>query len=141
MASSTANRLFVKPLLTGVIALVAIVLLHQPYWSLQKIFIGGGEFSIPEMTLLKMLVRLVTSLVILAICKLLVRRLSYGSIAMAVVAQVLWIEFEWGFSVRAAGTGELMIRFAEELGALLSGALLIAFLSLREKGQRESGTQ
>lgn len=125
--------------LTGFVALVSVIVLHQPWWSLQNVIIGKGAFTIPEMTFLKMSVGFLTSLAVLVVCKLLVRKLSYGSVALAIVVQILWIEFEWNFSIRASDTGELMIRFAEELGTLLLGGLLIGYLSLRPKGLTESG--
>ena len=130
-----------ESLLTGFVALVSIVVLHQPWWSLQNVIIGKSAFAIPEMTFLKASVGFLTSLAVLAICRLVVRKLSYGSIAIAIVVQILWIEFEWNFSVRAADMGELMIRFAEELGTLLLGGLLIGFLSLRKKKLGEPGAQ
>ena len=129
-----------ESLFTGLVALVSIVVSHQPWWSLQNVIIGKSAFTIPEMTFLKASVGFLTSLAILAICKLVVRKLSYGSVAIATVVQILWIEFERNFSIRAADAGELMIRFAEELGTLLLGGLLIGFLSLRKKRLAESGT-
>lgn len=141
MAWNVENRQVGKLLLTGFVALVSIVVLHQPRWSLQNIIIGKSAFTIPEMTFLKASVGLLTSLAILAICKLVVRKLSYGSVAIAIVVQILWIEFEWGFSIRAADVGELTIRFAEELGTLLLGGLFIGFMSLRKKRLAQSRAQ
>src|SRR5712691_12612668 len=90
-----------ESLFTGFVALVSIVVLHQPWWSLQNVVIGKSVFTIPQMTFLKASVGFLTSLAILAICRLIVRKQSYGSIAIAIVVQILWIEFEWNFSVRA----------------------------------------
>jgi hypothetical protein len=120
-------------LFTCGVSLVAIVFLHQPQWSLQDVIIGQKTWTIPEMALLKLSVGFLTSLAVLAICRLVVRRLSYESIAVAVLVQILWIEFEWRFSIRAADFGELMIRFAEEFGTILLGVLLVGFLEIRKR--------
>jgi len=82
-----------------------------------------------------------TSLVILAICKLFVRNLSYRSVAVAVVVQAVWIEFEWNFVVRAADLGELLVRFSEELGMLLAGGVVIGFLKFRDRSLGDSKAQ
>jgi hypothetical protein len=128
--------------LAAFIALVLIVVLHQPQLSLQNIMIGqGGEYPVSTMVFLKLSVGFLTSLIILSICKLFVRTLSYRSIVVAVLVQLLWIEFEWNFVVRAADLGEVLIRFAEELGAVLAGGVAIGFLRIRDKSVGDSKAQ
>jgi hypothetical protein len=127
--------------LAGVLALVAIVVLHQPQLSLQNIIIGPGAYPVSTMVFLKLSVGFLTSLVVLAICKVFIRNLSYRSIAVAVIVQVLWIEFEWNFAVRAADLGELLIRFSEELGTVLAGGVVIGFLRLRDRSLGGSKAQ
>jgi hypothetical protein len=130
-----------KLVFAGFVTLISIIVLHQPWLSLQNAIIGGSAVTIPQMAFLKASVGFFTSLAILAICRLAVGKLSFGSIAIAIVVQILWIEFEWNFSVRTADVGELVIRFAEELGALLAGGSLIGFLRLWKKGFADSRTQ
>jgi hypothetical protein len=133
-------RQAVELLVVGVLTLISIIILHQRQWSLQNLLIGEGIFPVAEMTFLKISAGFLTSLAILLICTLLIRKLSHPSVVMATLVQIVWIEFEWNFSMRAADAGELMVRFGEELGALLAGGLLIGFLSIRSRRLARSGT-
>lgn len=121
---------------SAVISLVAIILLHQPWLSLQKLLIGTKVLTFPEMAGLKLLVGLLTSLIVIGLCVLLLRRLSIALVLAAAAVQIVWIEFEWGFSIRAVGTGEWIVRFAEELGVVASGVALILYV-LAKAGFRE----
>jgi hypothetical protein len=125
-----------KSFLAGLVALISIIVLHQPWLSLQNAIIGNRVSTIYQMAFLKVAVGFVTSLAVLGICKVLLRKLSPGSIAAAVFIQIVWIEFEWNFAIRAADTGELMVRFAEELGTLLAGGLLIGFVACARRYSR-----
>jgi hypothetical protein len=121
---------------SAVISLIAIVLLHQPWLSLQKL-LGTKVFTFPEMAGMKLLVGFLTSLVVVGLCVLLLRRLSLPLVLAAAAVQIVWIEFEWGFSVRAADAGELIVRFAEELGVVASGVVVVLYVltiaSVRER--------
>jgi hypothetical protein len=120
---------------SGLISLVAIIVLHQPSLSIQKLLIGSNVLTFPEMAGLKFLSGLLTSALVIALCGLVLRRFSMFLILAAVVVQILWIEFEWGFSVRASDAGEFVVRFAEELGVLVSGAVLILYLQAKGKSR------
>jgi len=122
---------------SAVIGLIAIILLHQPWLSLQKLLIGTRLLTFPEMAGLKLLVGLLTALVVVGLCGLILRRFSIAIILAAIAVQIVWIEFEWGFSIRAVDTAELVVRFAEELGIVATGAALILYL-LAKGGFREN---
>jgi hypothetical protein len=116
--------------LSAVIGLVAIILLHQPWMSLHNIFIGTKTLTFVEMAALKLLVGAVTALLVVSVCALALRRLSVASILTAASVQVLWIELEWGFSMKAADGSELMVRFSEELG-VVSATIALMLWKLR----------
>src|SRR5689334_3007818 len=92
--------------LSAVISLIAIFLLHQPSHSRHKIVIGDRVFTFFEMAALELIVGAVTSLLVVAVCALVSRRLSIAMIVVAATVQILWIEFEWGFSVKATDAKE-----------------------------------
>jgi hypothetical protein len=112
-----------------VIALIAIVILHRPAFSIQTLLIGSRTFSFGEMALLKFISGFVTSFLIIGICAVLVRyppssKMIWG----ASVTQLLWLEIEWDFSLGFEGFGELLVRCAEEAGVLASALVLLAAL-------------
>src|SRR5258706_14933112 len=110
MAGNARQRVG-KFLLVGLVALLSIIILHQPYWSLQNLLIGTSAFTVPGMVFMKTSVGFLTSLVVVAICKLVVRKPPYGFVVVAIITQVVWIEIEWRFSIGVKDAGELMIRF------------------------------
>lgn len=121
------------------IALVAIMVLHQPDWSLQRLLIGSRTVSSGEMIGLKFLVGLVTSLLILGLCASIVRgRPSKGLIWGAVVTQIIWLEIEWDFSIGVGDAAELAIRFAEEVGTLTAGLIVLIIQGLRSQRGNQS---
>jgi hypothetical protein len=128
---TTLKRPAVEMPLAFGIGLLAIVLLHRPSLSPQTLIMGNGEFPALQMALLKGAVGLITSLVIFGICRVTLRQLTFAGIIGALLAQLIWIEFEWGFSVSARDNAELAIRFAEEFGSSLAGASAAAYLKLR----------
>lgn len=113
------------------IAFMGVMILHQPEFSVQSIVIGSRPFSYFGMASLKFLVGVLNSSAILAICSAVFRcRPSRGMVWGAVVTQILLLEIEWGFSLGSMHIGELGIRFAEEIGTITSGAVLLACLRL-----------
>jgi len=115
------------------ISFVAIIALHQPEFSIQAVLIGSRPFSSTEMALLKLVTGLLTSLVIFAVSGALIRRLSKGLIWAVLITQLLSLEIEWGFSLGAADFNELMVRFAEEAGVIVSGLAIFAYMAMRPK--------
>jgi hypothetical protein len=113
--------------LSAVICLVAIILAHQPWLSLHNIVIGAKVLTFTEMAGLTLLVGAVTSLLVVGVAVLVLRRFSLALILTAATVQILWLEFEWGFSVRAADASELMVRYAEELGVIAATIALVLF--------------
>jgi hypothetical protein len=111
--------------LSAVISLVAIILAHQRQVSLHNIVIGKRALPIFEMAGLELLVGAVTSLLVVGICALALRCFSLALIVTAAVVQILWLEFEWGFSMKATDAGELMVRFAGELGVIAATIALV----------------
>ena len=111
------------------IALIVIVVLHQPGLSLQGLLIGSRTLSLGAMALLKFVSGFATSLLIVGICAGLVKRLPSARLIWgAVVTQILWLEIEWGFSFAFRGLGELLVRFAEEAGTFVSALALLVSL-------------
>ena len=125
--------------MSAVISLIAIFLLHQPSLSLHKIVIGDRVFTFFEMAALELIVGAVTSLLVVAVCALVSRRLSIAMIVVAATVQILWIEFEWGFSVKATDAKEMAVRFAGELGVEAATAALMFWKSKRAADLRGQG--
>jgi hypothetical protein len=98
-----------------------MIVLHQPAVSLRNVLIGTNN-PMPhlEMVALLALVGFLNSLIVLAICGVLLRRLSIRILLAALVIQILCIEFEFSFVLAAKDGVELSIRFAEQFGAILS---------------------
>ena len=121
---------------SSLLALVSMIVLHQPGVSLWNVLIGTNN----PMPSLEMVARLafvgfLNSLLVMAICGTLLRRLSIRILLTALVIQLLTIEFEFGFVLRVKDGVELSIRLAEEFGALL-GAVAIAFCTLLARRYR-----
>jgi hypothetical protein len=120
-----------------IIAFVTVVILHQPGLSVQNAVIGSRPFSFIEMSLLKFLVGAVNSSVIVGICSVFLRhRPSRSMVWGAVVTQILWLEIEWGLSIGATNIEELSIRFAEELGTITAGIVVLACVRLWSSDSR-----
>lgn len=101
------------------IAVITMIALDQPVFSIDRVLIGSRSLSYAEMAILKLVVGALTFLLILALCCVFMRRPpSKGMIWGALITQVLWLEIEWGFTVSVSSLGELCIRLAEEAGAL-----------------------
>ncbi len=128
-------------------SVVLMILLHQPAISLHNLFIGQKILTIPEMVVSKIAVGLLTSALIYGACSILLRDWSPTNVLTVAIAQVLWIEFEWGYSFSTNGTGETLIRVAEQFGVIISGALMLgvsAYMKvrrLRRRGESNSPTQ
>jgi len=122
---SSQRRTGADVVLSAAIGGIAIVLLHQPWISLQHIVIGTRVLTFVEMAGLKLVVGALTSLLVVGICALVLRRFSLALILAAATVQILWLEFEWGFSVKATDAYELMVRFAEELGVVATTIALL----------------
>ena len=125
LSPSSQRRTGTDVILSAVIGLIAIVLLHQPWISLQRIVIATRVLTFAEMAGLKLLVGALTSLLVVGMCVLVLRRFSIALILAAAGVQILWLEFEWGFSVKATDAYELMVRFAEELGVVATTIALL----------------
>src|SRR5262245_5095352 len=117
----------------SLIAFGAIVLLHQPWWSVQKLIIGTGQAGIGEMAGLKLLSGLITSTITFGVLSAIFRRFSPSMVVGAVITQVLWLEVEWGFSFGFRDVGELLIRFAEEIGTVLAGVAAVTYIAIQRK--------
>jgi hypothetical protein len=136
----TLTRKFVQSLLVGLVSLVAIIILHQRSLSLQTYLIGDAELLAQDMATRKFLIGLLTSLLVVAICKAIIRRASLVVLVLeATAAQILWLEVEYGFYVPVANLAEFFTRFAEEAGVLLSAALLIAYSSFKHRPPVRAG--
>ena len=110
---------------SSLLAFGSMIVLHQPAVSLRNILIGtNNPMPYLEMVALLVLVGFLNCLLVFAICGVLIRRLSIRILLTALLIQLLIIEFEFGFVLRAKDGVELSIRFAEQLGALL-GAVAI----------------
>jgi hypothetical protein len=119
---------------SGLIASVAIVLLDYPSRAIHKILIGSRLLTFPELITLNLLSGLLISLLVLGLCALILRRFSVRITIAAAVTQVIWMEVKWGHS-RANDASELLVRFSEEAGILLSAIGLIAYLLVKRKSQ------
>ena len=123
--------------LSAVTCFVTIILAHQPWLSLRNIVVGARVLAFAEMAGLTFLVGAITSLLVVGVAVLVLRRFSLALILTAATVQILWLEFEWGFSVRAADASELMVRYAEELGVIAATIALVLF-SLSSARRRAS---
>lgn len=137
---SDQTRIGADIALSGVISLAAIILAHQPWLSLHNIVIGAKVLTVVEMAGLKLLVGAVTSLLVVGASVLVLRRFSLALIVTAATVQILWLEFEWGFSVKAADASELMVRFAEELGVIAATIALVLWNLSRIRRRASLGT-
>ena len=84
---------------------------------------------------MKLLSGLLTSLLVFGLCAMILRRFSIRIAIAAAVAQAVWMEIQWAGS-RANDLSELLVRFSEEIGILVSAIALMAYLLVKRKSQK-----
>jgi hypothetical protein len=123
-------RLFVITL----IAMVAHYILQMPSRALQSYLIGDAALWPVDMVMRMMSVGLLTSLVVVGICRVVVLRASLVPIVVAAtLAQLFWLEMSFGFSIRAQNVAQLVTRFAEQAGALLPAFVLLGYAWVKNR--------
>jgi len=108
-----------------------MIISRQPGVSLQSLLIGNKVFTIPEMVALKLGIGCFASVIIVSLCALATRCWSASLIVTVILVQLIWIEYEWGFSFSANDIAEALVRVAEEFGVVVSGLVFYGFLSQR----------
>jgi hypothetical protein len=108
--------------------------LHQPAWSLRNVLIGtNNPMPYLEMVALQALVGFLNSLLVLAICSVVLRHFSVRILLTTIAIQLLIIEFEFGFALGAKDGVELSIRFSEQFGAVLGAVAIGACILLARR--------
>lgn len=119
---------------SGLIASIGVVSLDYPSRYIHKVLFGSSLLTFPELTTLNLVSGLLTSLMVFGLCALVLRRFSVRITIAATVALIVWMEIKWGHS-RASDASELLVRFSEEGGILLSAMGLISYLLVKRRSQ------
>lgn len=123
----TSNRVAVmRTAIAFFIAVVVALILQVLPFSLRRILIEPPVFTGPELWALECAVGFLNSLAVTAICLTILRRPASYISAASIVAQILWVEWAYGFRQGGGPVMQTFLRYAEHVG-IVAGALAAAF--------------
>lgn|SRR3990172_8520407 len=117
-------------------AVVAYIVQAVPI-SFRKLLIGPAILTAPELGALEILVGFLNSLILSTVCLLILRRPVMHVTAAAVISQILWVEWAYGFRQGGETFAEAILRYTEHVGVIL-GAMVAAYLFARFSSQGKS---
>lgn len=130
LTSSNVWRAGGRVVLGALLALVAVFALQMPPISLRGALIGSKVLTAPELGVMEFVVGLSTSIVVSLLCVAVVRRPSVWLVMAAVLIQLIWNEVARGDSTEAQMAAELVIRYAQQVGAIVGGIAVFWVLGL-----------
>jgi len=121
------ERLLVGRIIGSLIlgAFLAFLVQIEPI-SLRDLLIHSKVFTGPELGAMEAAVGFVNSLVVTGVCLITIKRPIVQVAAGALIAQVIWIEWAYGFRQGGDTLIEAVLRYTEHIGVLL-GAAAAAF--------------
>ena len=108
-------------------AFMAFLVQIEPI-SLRDVFIHSRVFTAPELGVMEAAIGFVHSLVVTGACLIIIKRPIIPVAAAALIAQLIWIEWAYGFRQGGDTSTEAVLRYTEHIGVLLgAGAAAFAY--------------
>ena len=123
------NSVVVRIVLAFLIAVVADYAIQAVPFSFRKLLIDSAVLTGPELGTLEIIVGFLNSIIVTGVCLAFLKRPVIHIAATAAVAQILWIEWMYGFQQGGETWSTAILRYMEHVGVAL-GAGAVAFLSL-----------
>lgn len=127
------------------IAVVLVIfftaLLEQPFLSPRAWLISNRIFTAPELVLMELAVGAIICVVLSVLALIALRSLESWIVVLVVVLQLVRVEYSRYFSLSVSSGSELAIRFAEDVGVILGGAVLLALIALYQRAKRRDVEQ
>jgi hypothetical protein len=119
----------VRVSLAFLIAGVAAYAIQAAPFALRHLIIESTVLAGPELGVLEIIVGFVNSIIVTAICVAILRRPVVHIAVTAVIAQVLWIEWAYGFRQGGETLALAMLRYTEHVGVVIGSAAVVFFAS------------
>jgi len=117
-------------------AVVAYIVQAVPI-SFRRLLIGPAVVTAPELGALEIFVGFLNSLIVSTVCLLILRRPVIHVTTGAVIAQILWVEWAYGFRQGGETFAVAILRYTEHVGVIL-GAVVAAYLYARVSSRNRS---